>query len=366
MSLIEIKGLCKSFGSLEVLKDVNLTVEEGEVIAIIGGSGCGKSVSLRCMELLETPDAGRIIIDGMEITAKGADIDKIRCSMGMVYQNFNLFTHMNVMDNLCLAPVHLRKMSRADAEKKARHLLNQVGLPEKENAMPANLSGGQKQRIAIARCLMMDPKIMLFDEPTSALDPTMVGEVLATMRGLAKKKMTMLIVTHEMNFAKEIADRVLFFADKGIYEQGTPRQIFDNPGKEKTISFIKKLKFFNYHITNRNFDLMAVQGGIYDFVNRYGLGSKIANRLQLCTEELIYLIMEQNSNHIDIEISIEYSEADKTILLICTSTGTSFNPFESETDDSTGDNLGIAILKNMAKNYTHTYKDGKNLLHIEM
>ena len=366
MSLIEIKGLCKSFGSLEVLKDVNLTVEEGEVIAIIGGSGCGKSVSLRCMELLETPDAGQIIIDGMEITAKGADIDKIRCCMGMVYQNFNLFTHMNVMDNLCLAPVHLRKMSREDAEKKARALLNQVGLPEKENAMPANLSGGQKQRIAIARCLMMDPKIMLFDEPTSALDPTMVGEVLATMRGLAKKKMTMLIVTHEMNFAKEIADRVLFFADKGIYEQGTPRQIFDNPQKEKTISFIKKLKFFNYHIEDQNFDLMAVQGGIYDFVNRYGLGSKIANRLQLCTEELIYLIMEQNSNHIDIEISIEYSEADKTILLICTSAGTSFNPFESETDDSIEDNLGIAILKNMAKHYTHTYKDGKNLLHIEM
>ena len=366
MSLIEIKGLCKSFGSLEVLKDINLTVEEGEVIAIIGGSGCGKSVSLRCMELLETPDAGQIIIDGMEITAKNADIDKIRCSMGMVYQNFNLFTHMNVMDNLCLAPVHLRKMSREDAEKKARNLLHQVGLPEKENAMPANLSGGQKQRIAIARCLMMDPKIMLFDEPTSALDPTMVGEVLATMRGLAKKKMTMLIVTHEMNFAKEIADRVLFFADKGIYEQGTPKQIFENPQKEKTISFIKKLKFFNYHITDRNFDLMAIQGGIYDFANRYGLGHKTANRLQLCTEELIYQIMEQHADTVDIELSIEYSEADKSIHLICTSADAPFNPFESETNDSIEDNLSIAILKNMTKHYTHIYKDGKNMLHIEM
>ncbi len=366
MSLIEIKGLCKSFGSLEVLKDVHLTVEEGEVIAIIGGSGCGKSVSLRCMELLETPDSGQIIIDGQEITAKDANIDKIRCSMGMVYQNFNLFTHMNVMDNLCLAPVHLRKMSREAAEMKARNLLNQVGLSEKENAMPANLSGGQKQRIAIARCLMMDPKIMLFDEPTSALDPTMVGEVLATMRGLAKKKMTMLIVTHEMNFAKEIADRVLFFADKGIYEQGTPQQIFENPEKEKTISFIKKLKFFNYHITDKNFDLMAVQGGIYDFVNRYGLGHKTANRLQLCTEELIYPIMEQNPGHIDIEISIEYSEAEKTILLICTSAGISFNPFESKPEDSIEDNLSITILKNMAKHYTHTYENGKNILHIEL
>jgi len=366
MSLIEIKGLCKSFGSLEVLKDVNLSVEEGEVIAIIGGSGCGKSVSLRCMELLETPDEGHIIIDGMEITAKGADIDKIRCSMGMVYQNFNLFTHMNVMDNLCLAPVHLRKMSREDAEKKARNLLSQVGLPEKAYAMPANLSGGQKQRIAIARCLMMDPKIMLFDEPTSALDPTMVGEVLATMRGLAKKKMTMLIVTHEMNFAKEIADRVLFFADKGIYEQGTPQQIFENPQREKTISFIKKLKFFNYHITDKNFDLMAIHGGIYDFVNRYGLGLKTANRLQLCTEELIYPIIELNPGQIDIEISIEYSEADKTILLICTSMGASFNPFASEAADTMEDNLSITILQNMAKHHMHAYKDGKNVLHIEM
>ncbi|MBQ9927949.1 MAG: ATP-binding cassette domain-containing protein [Lachnospiraceae bacterium] len=366
MSLIEIKGLCKSFGSLEVLKDVNLAVEEGEVIAIIGGSGCGKSVTLRCMELLEAPDAGKIIIDDQEITAKDADIDKIRCSMGMVYQNFNLFTHMNVMDNLCLAPVHLRKMSRENAEKKARNLLNQVGLPEKAYAMPANLSGGQKQRIAIARCLMMDPKIMLFDEPTSALDPTMVGEVLATMRGLAKKKMTMLIVTHEMNFAKEIADRVLFFADKGIYEQGTPKQIFENPQREKTISFIKKLKFFNYHITDKNFDLMAIQGGIYDFVNRYGLGLKTANRLQLCTEELIYPIMELNPDRIDIEISIEYSEADKTILLICTSMGASFNPFASEAEDTMEDNLSITILQNMAKHHTHTYRNGTNILHIEM
>lgn len=364
MSLIEIKGLCKSFGSLEVLKDVDLTVEEGEVIAIIGGSGCGKSVTLRCMELLEQPDSGQIFIDGQEITAPHADIDKIRRSMGMVYQNFNLFSHINVMDNLCLAPMRLLGMKRADAVKKARELLGQVGLLEKENAMPANLSGGQKQRIAIARCLMMDPKIMLFDEPTSALDPTMVGEVLATMRGLAKRKMTMLIVTHEMNFAKEIANRVLFFANKGIYEQGTPKEIFENPQKELTISFIRKLKFFNYHITNRNFDLMALHGGIYSFANRYGLGDKIANRLQLCTEEIIYQIIGINGDNIDIELSIEYSEADKSILLTCISTGKSYSPFNSKNEDFDDDNLSITIIQNMAKDHSHTYDNGKNIIHI--
>lgn len=360
MSLIEIKGLCKSFGSLEVLKEVDLTVEEGEVIAIIGGSGCGKSVTLRCIELLEQPEAGHIFVDGREITAPGADIDEIRRSMGMVYQSFNLFTHMNVMDNLCLAPVRLLGMKREDAEKKARDLLSQVGLLEKENAMPANLSGGQKQRIAIARCLMMDPKIMLFDEPTSALDPTMVGEVLATMRGLAKKKMTMLIVTHEMNFAREIADRVLFFADKGIYEQGTPEQIFENPQKEKTISFIKKLKFFSYHITGKEFDLMALQGGIYSFANRYGLGNKIANRLQLCTEELLCQILDNSGDIVDIEIAIEYSEAEKSIMLTCTSIGDIYNPFDDE------DCLSVTIIQNMAKECSHTYEDGKNMIYIAM
>lgn len=365
MSLIEIKGLCKSFGSLQVLKDVDLTVEEGEVIAIIGGSGCGKSVTLRCMELLERPDAGRIYIDGQEITAPNADIDTIRRSMGMVYQSFNLFTHMNVMDNLCLAPVRLLGMKREDAEKKARGLLSQVGLLEKATAMPSNLSGGQKQRIAIARCLMMEPKIMLFDEPTSALDPTMVGEVLATMRGLAKRKMTMLIVTHEMNFAKDIADRVLFFADKGIYEQGTPRQIFENPQGEKTISFIKKLKYFTYQVTEREFDLMALHGGIYNFANRYGLGNKIANRLQLCTEEIIFQILGKIDDTIDIELAIEYSEAEKSIMITCTNMGKEYNPFADVEEDSE-DGLGITIIRNMARSYYHTYENGKNTIYMEM
>ena len=235
MSLIEVKGLTKSFGSLEVLKGVDLSVEQGERVAIIGGSGCGKSVFLRSLALLEKPDAGQIFIDGREITAKGADVDEIRRSMGMVFQKFHLFSEMNVMDNLCLAPVRLLKMPREEAEKKALALLARVGLEDRANSWPTVLSGGQQQRIAICRCLMMEPKVLLFDEPTSALDPTMVGEVLAVIRMLAKRDMSMLIVTHEMNFAREVANRVLFFADGGIYEQGTPEELFDNPQRERPL-----------------------------------------------------------------------------------------------------------------------------------
>ena len=269
MSLIEVKGLKKSFGSLEVLKGIDLTVNQGERIAIIGGSGCGKSVFLRSLCLLEKPDAGQVFIDGKEITAKGADVDLIRCSMGMVFQKFHLLSEMDVMDNLCLAPVRLLKMKRADAEKKAMELLSQVGLANRAHAWPTVLSGGQQQRIAICRCLMMEPKVLLFDEPTSALDPTMVGEVLAVIRMLAKRDMSMLIVTHEMNFAREVASRVLFFADGGIYEQGAPAEIFDAPQREKTVAFIHKIKYFSFDVTGQQFDLMALQGGIQTFGEKY-------------------------------------------------------------------------------------------------
>ncbi len=288
MILIDVKNLYKSFGDLKVLQDVNLSVEEGERIAIIGGSGCGKSVFLRSIELLEKPDSGNIFIDGDEITAPNADINKIRRKMGMVYQKFYLFSHMNVLDNLCLAPVKLLGMPRKEAEQHALEWLNKVGLTSKMYEMPERLSGGQQQRIAICRCLMMNPKVLLFDEPTSALDPTMVGEVLAMIRMLAKQNMTMLIVTHEMNFARELATRVLFLADGGIYEQGTPSEIFDSPQREKTIAFIRKLKYVNYEIRNKNFDLLEMQGKIHDFTEKYGIKSTLANRLELCCEELIY------------------------------------------------------------------------------
>lgn len=373
MSLIEVKNLCKSFGSLEVLCNLNLSVEEGERIAIIGGSGCGKSVFLRSLELLEIPDKGQIFIDGDEITAKRANVNQIRRKMGMVYQKFYLFSHLNVLENLCLAPVKLLGMSREQAKENAFEWLHKVGLASKINAMPANLSGGQQQRIAICRSLMMNPKVLLFDEPTSALDPTMVGEVLAMIRMLAKQNLTMLIVTHEMNFAREVASRVLFFADKNIYEQGTPQEIFDNPKKEKTIAFIRKLKYFVYNIKRRDFDLMEMQGGIHLFAEKYGISNALAYRLELCSEELIYEILSgcypKEQTDVDISLEISYSEADSSIELLLTSGGAKFNPFDAKDDDDDNDNihLGVVILKKIAKGeIKYNFSDGLNKIQITL
>ena len=367
MSLIEVRGLSKSFGKLKVLQDVNLTVEEGERIAIIGGSGCGKSVFLRSLELLETPDSGQIFIDGDEITSKRANVNRIRRKVGMVYQRFYLFSNMNVLDNLCAAPVHLMGMPRKEAEVRAEEWLARVGLSSKIHSMPYTLSGGQQQRIAICRSLMMNPKVLLFDEPTSALDPTMVGEVLAMIRMLTKHNMTMLIVTHEMNFAREVADRVLFFADGGIYEQGTPAEIFDTPKREKTIAFIRKLKYFGYDIHDREFDLMELQGGIRLFAEKYGMPQKLAYRLELCCEELIYELINGCYNKeepINIEVAISHSEADGSTILNINSRGRKFNPFEDidiseDIDDDA--HLGITILKKAAGDrLSYKFEDGLN------
>ena len=368
MSVIEIHGLKKSFGNLEVLRDVNFSIEEGERVVIIGGSGCGKSVFLRCIELLETPDAGKIFIDGQEITAPNCDLDKIRQSMGMVYQRFNLFQNMNVMENLCVAPMTLLKMPREVAEKNAMELLAQVGLVAKAESYPAVLSGGQQQRIAICRSLMMNPKVILFDEPTSALDPTMVGEVLAVIRMLAKQNLTMIIVTHEMNFAKEVASRVLFFADGGIYEQGTPEEIFENPKREKTIAFIQRQKYFHYEIDNKNFDLPEMQNKILLFAEKYGLKNKYTYRLQLCTEEIIYEMLQgayDDGNKISLVIDIIYSEAGKNSEFKITCAGKNYNPF-ANAEESFEDELGVMILKNLTREISHEYAGGVNKISFKL
>ena len=369
MSLIEVKNLCKSFGSLQVLNNLSVEVNEGEKIAIIGGSGCGKSVFLRSLELLEVPDSGQIFIDGSEITAKNADVNQIRRKMGMVYQKFYLFSHMNVLDNLCLAPVKLLNIPRKEAESQAMEWLAKVGLTSKARSMPAKLSGGQQQRIAICRSLMMNPKVLLFDEPTSALDPTMVGEVLAMIRMLTKHNMTMLIVTHEMNFAREVADRVLFFADGGIYEEGTPAEIFDSPKGEKTIAFIRKLKYFTYEIDTPEFDLLALHGGIHNFAEKYGIDSKLSYRLQLCCEELLYEVIAgcyDNHSKIDINISVSYSEADSSTSINLTARNAKkFNPFDIDEDsDSDNIHLGIAMLKRIADEINYKYEGDSN--HIDI
>ena len=239
--MIKVKNLHKTFGKLEVLKGIDEHIEKGEVVVVIGPSGSGKSTFLRCLNMLEDVTAGEIYVDDEQINAPKVNVNRIRAKMGMVFQQFNLFPHLTIMDNITLAPVLLKKMTKEEAVKRGRELLERVNLSEKENAYPAQLSGGQKQRVAIARALAMDPEIMLFDEPTSALDPEMVGEVLDVMKDLAKSGMTMVIVTHEMGFAREVGTRVLFMDQGVVMESGTPEAVFGNPQNERTRSFLSKV-----------------------------------------------------------------------------------------------------------------------------
>ena len=239
--MIRVSNLHKSFGKNDVLKGIDEHIKKGEVVVVIGPSGSGKSTFLRCLNLLEEPTSGKIIFEDNDITDKKVDINKIREKMGMVFQQFNLFPHKTVLENLTIAPIKVKDISKAQAEKKAMELLDRVGLSNKAKSYPSSLSGGQKQRIAIARALAMEPDVMLFDEPTSALDPEMVGEVLNVMKDLAKEGMTMVVVTHEMGFAKEVGDRIIFMDNGNIVEQGAPEEIFSNPKNPRTIDFLSKV-----------------------------------------------------------------------------------------------------------------------------
>jgi polar amino acid transport system ATP-binding protein len=239
--VIEVKNLKISFGKLNVLKDVSINIQKGEKIVIIGPSGSGKSTFLRCLNRLETPDGGQILFEGNDLTDPKTNLDQCRQKMGMVFQHFNLFPHLTVLQNITLAPVTLKLKSQEEAEKEAMELLERIGLPDKANVYPSTLSGGQKQRIAIVRSLAMHPDVMLFDEPTSALDPEMVGEVLEVMKDLAREGMTMVVVTHEMGFAREVADRVLFMNEGYIEEEGSPDDIFQHPKSERLQQFFKSI-----------------------------------------------------------------------------------------------------------------------------
>lgn len=239
--MIKVRGLEKAFGNHKVLCGIDEHIAKGETVVVIGPSGSGKSTFLRCLNLLETPTAGSIFFKGEEITAKGVDINTVRAQMGMVFQQFNLFPNMTVRENITVAPITVRHRSREEANRKAEELLGRVGLIEKADVYPSSLSGGQKQRVAIARALAMDPEVLLFDEPTSALDPEMVGEVLAVMEGLSQEGMTMVVVTHEMGFAREVGDRVLFIDQGIVLEEGTPEEIFNHPKCERTADFLSKV-----------------------------------------------------------------------------------------------------------------------------
>ncbi|WP_094607099.1 Vitamin B12 import ATP-binding protein BtuD [Sporomusa silvacetica DSM 10669] len=353
--MIKTEHLSKSYGGLMVLKDVSAHIQKGEVVSIIGPSGTGKSTFLRCINLLEIPSSGSIFIDNTALLAKTTNIPQIRQKVGMVFQSFNLYSHLSVLGNLTIGPIKLLGKSKAIAESKALELLKLVGLAEKADSFPDELSGGQKQRVAIARCLAMDPEVLLFDEPTSALDPTMVSEVLAVIRGLAKAGMTMMIVTHEMEFARNISSRV-FYMDEGIiYEEGTPQQIFENPQKEKTKTFINRIRSFNYHIGSKNYDLYAMNAEIEAFCAKHLLPKKVSSNVLLLVEEVLGLQTEFS----DITLTFAYSEKSGQLEFVFESMGVSANPLEEGVRD---DDIGLMLIKGTCESIRYSYENGKNIL----
>ena len=364
--MIKVCGLTKKFGELIVFQNINTQINRGECIAIIGPSGTGKSVFLRTITMLEKPDRGSVFIDGVDITRKGVDLNRVREKMGMVYQGFHLFSHLNVLDNITLATRLVRKQDREVAEKKAMELLNLVGLEDKARSYPHELSGGQQQRIAIARSLAMDPEIILFDEPTSALDPTMTCEVLSIIRKLTKMGLTMLIVTHEMNFAKEVADRIFYMDEGRIYEEGTPAEIFDHPQKEKTKAFIHRLKVFNYVIHSKRFDWVTMNAEIEIFCQKYNLGAKKVYHLQLFLEELIREIFNHcyQTSSPDIGFTIEFSDQNNETSISLSFMAVDFNPFNGKDDDV--DNLGMMLIGRIAKEIKHQDDNGRNSIIIKL
>jgi len=290
--MISIKHLSKTFNNpdgskITVLKDVNCEIERGEVISIIGPSGTGKSTLLRAINMLEPPTGGEIWVDGENIMAKGYRLDKLRQKMGMVFQSFNLFDHLTVLENIIYAPMRLRDVSEADARKEAMELLAKVGLSQKADVYPSSLSGGQKQRVAIARALAMHPEVILFDEPTSALDPTMVGEVLSVIRQLAKDGLTMLIVTHEMRFARDVSTRIFFMNEGLIYEDGTPEQIFEHPVRSATKAFVNRIQKLVFQIDSDDFDYIGIDTQVKQFCHKYNLDTQV-ELICAVTEEMLF------------------------------------------------------------------------------
>jgi polar amino acid transport system ATP-binding protein len=357
--MIRVEHLSKHFGDLVVLKDINAEIRKGEIITVIGPSGTGKSTFLRCLNLLEKPTGGNIFIDNIPLLDKTTNVPKVRQKMGMVFQSFNLYAHLSVIENLTIGPIKLLGLKKSVADEKAIGLLKLVGLAEKADSFPDELSGGQKQRVAIARCMAMEPEILLFDEPTSALDPTMVSEVLAVIRRLAREGMTMVIVTHEMEFARTISSRV-FYMDEGIiYEEGPPKQIFENPQREKTRTFIHRIRSLNFKISSRDFDLYALQAEMEAFCVKHGLSKKVTGYILHIAEESIGL----QTDFSKINLSLSFSEKEGTVELVCESAGVASNPLE---EDAMEDDLGLRLIKGRCKSVDYSYENGKNILMMKV
>ena len=352
--MIKIEHLKKEYPNVTPLKDVNVEIHDGDVICVIGPSGTGKSTLLRCINLLERPTSGKIWLDGEEITDPKCDINKVRQKMGMVFQSFNLFGHKTVIENIMMAPMDLLGRSKQEAYDTGMELLRTVGLAEKALSYPDELSGGQKQRIAIARTLAMDPDVILFDEPTSALDPTMVGEVQAVIRDLSKTGKTLMIVTHEMAFARAISSRVFYMDEGGVYEEGTPEQVFDHPQRENTRRFVRRLKVLELEIGSRDYDFLGMTSQIASYCNKNQIAPKQANRIQLVFEETMGLLVPAMESP-RVQAVCEYSEASE-------SAQWTFRYAAPQFDVTGADGgLGLSVLKGMTQEIGYDFDKREDL-----
>lgn len=350
--MIEIKHLKKSYENVTPISDLSAVINDGDIISIIGPSGTGKSTLLRCINLLDPPTGGQIIVDGTDITAKGCDINKIRRKMGMVFQSFNLFGHLTVIENIMLPPADLLGKTRQEAYDRGMELLRMVGLAEKALSYPDELSGGQKQRIAIARALAMDPDIILLDEPTSALDPTMVGEVQSVISELAKTGKTMMIVTHEMDLARAICNRVFYLDDGGIYEEGPPNKIFEAPEKEKTRRFIHRLKVLELNINGRDYDFLGANAEIDKYCAKNRIPYGTANHIRSVFEELCRQILMPVLDEPDIRFTVEYSEKNAETAVTVLYGRQIFDPADTQND------LAYKILKGTTESFEYEKTEG--------
>ncbi len=347
--MIELRHLQKKYENATPLEDVSTVINDGEVIAVIGPSGTGKSTLLRCINMLERPTSGQILLDGEDITAPKYDLSKARRRMGMVFQSFNLFGHLTVIENLMLAPMDILKKSKQEAYDTGIALLRRVGLAGRELQYPDQLSGGQKQRVAIARTLAMDPDVILLDEPTSALDPTMVGEVQAVIRDLSHSGKTMMIVTHEMNFARAISSRVLYMDQGGIYEDGTPGQIFDHPGRELTRRFVRRLKMLELVIGSRDFDFIGAGTQIDLYCLQNDISPREKNRIRLVFEELVQQILFREYDEPDIVVSAEYAPDEQAVRICADYAGRRFDPRDC------GNDLSLKLIGSAAESLDYSY-----------
>ena len=334
--MIEVRHLAKSFTTpsgklLHVLRDVNCTIEKGEVISIIGPSGTGKSTFLRALNLMDPPTSGEILLDGRNILEKGYPLNQLHQRMGMVFQSFNLFEHLSILDNVTLGPVKLLHKSRKEAEEEAMQLLRKVGMAEKAQDFPASLSGGQKQRAAIARALAMHPEVILFDEPTSALDPTMVGEVLSVIRQLATEGMTMLIVTHEMRFARDVSTRIFFMNEGMIHEDGTPQQIFEAPRRSATKAFVQRIHKLLFEVDGPDFDFF----GMYSSLGRFCIKYNIAGKMEAVDQIAHKMVEDLLAGYRPLTVRLTHSEQNEVTALDFMIEGLASSPFDAEGFDRT-------------------------------